>query len=364
MRAVRLAAPGRLRVEEIDAPLLGPGEALLRTEACGVCGTDRHIVRGEYPSALPVTLGHEFAGVIVASAPFTDSASAPEADVAAPLHAVADAAGGTGVPPVGTRVAVDPNIACGVCRECRRGDSCLCPRRVALGVDLDGGLAEYVRVPLRQVYALPPGVPAAWGALCEPLACCLHGLDLAAIRPGMSVVVVGGGVIGQLMVQLARLAGATAVILSTRQAARRRLAEELGATATVDPWSCDPVAAVAGPAGLVPDGADVVLECAGTTETFEQALALARRGGTVLIFGVAPQGAQAGISPFDVFARELRIVGAYLNPHTHGRAVELVASGRLALAPLVTHQLGLDDVPAALLAGPIVGEVKAMVTSG
>jgi len=364
MRAVRLAAPGRLRVEEIAVPSAGPGEVLLRMEACGICGTDRHIVRGEYPSALPVTLGHEFAGVIVAS----DSTS-PAALASTPnASPVGDgAAGGGGAPSVGTRVAVDPNIACGVCRECRRGDPCLCPRRVALGVDLDGGLAEYVRVPLRQVYALPPGVPAAWGALCEPLACCLHGLDLAAIRPGMSVVVVGGGVIGQLMVQLARLAGATTVILSTRQATRRRLAEGLGATATVDPQACDPVDAVAGAAGLVPGGADVVLECAGTTETFEQALALARRGGTVLIFGVAPQGARAGISPFDIFARELRIVGAYLNPHTHGRAVELVASGRLALAPLVTHQLSLDDVPAVLLAGPIAGEVKAMVngvTSG
>lgn len=362
MRAARLAAPGRLRVEEIDAPSPGPGEVLLRAEACGICGTDRHIVRGEYPSALPVTLGHEFAGVIVAAAPVTDIASSTAtADVAASLPMAVDAVRGAGVPAVGTRVAVDPNIACGVCRECRRGDPCLCPRRVALGVDLDGGLAEYVRVPLSQVYALPPGVPAAWGALCEPLACCLHGLDLAAIRPGMSVVVVGGGVIGQLMVQLARLASATAVILSTRQAARRRLAEELGATATVDPRSSDLVAAVAGPAGRVSGGADAVLECAGTTETFEQAQALARRGGTVLIFGVAPQGARAGISPFDVFARELRIVGAYLNPHTHGRAVELVASGRLALAPLVTHQLSLDDVPAALLAGPIPGEVKAMV---
>ncbi len=367
MRAVRLAAPGRLQVEEIAVPSAGPGELLLRMEACGICGTDRHIVRGEYPSALPVTLGHEFAGVIVASDSTAPAALASTLDGVAPSPMGDGAAREGGAPPVGTRVAVDPNIACSVCRDCRRGDPCLCPRRVALGVDLDGGLAEYVRVPLRQVYALPPGVPAAWGALCEPLACCLHGLDLAAIRPGMSVVVVGGGVIGQLMVQLARLAGATSVILSTRQAARRRLAEELGATATIDPQSSNPVDAVAGAAGLLPGGADAVLECAGTTETFEQAVGLARRGGTVLIFGVAPQGARAGISPFDVFARELRIVGAYLNPHTHGRAVELVASGRLALAPLVTHQLSLDDVPAALLAAPTPGEVKAMVngvTSG
>ena len=121
------------------------------------------------------------------------------------------------------------------------------------------------------------------------------------------------------------------------------------------------VAAVAGPGGLAPGGVDVALECAGAVETFAQAVALARRGGTVLVFGVAPQGAQVRISPFDIFARELRIVGSYLNPHTHGRAVELVASGRLALAPLVTRRLALEEVPPALAASPEPGDVKTMV---
>ncbi len=187
-------------------------------------------------------------------------------------------------------------------------------------------------------------MPIEWGALCEPLACCLRGLDLAAIQPGASVVVLSGGVIGQLMVQLARLAGATTVVLVTRQESRRRLAEELGATATLDPRAGDIAALITGePGGLTPGGADVVLECAGTIETFEQSIALARRGGTALVFGVSPQMA-ARVSPFDVFARELRILGSYLNPHMHGRAVELAASGRLALDPLITHRISLEPV--------------------
>jgi 2-desacetyl-2-hydroxyethyl bacteriochlorophyllide A dehydrogenase len=336
MRAVRLEGVGELHVHEVEQRPPAAHELVVRVEACGICGTDRHILRGEYPAHLPVTLGHEFAGEVVVTG------------IEAAL-------------PVGTRIAVDPNIACGSCRECRRGDVCLCPRRVALGVDLDGGLAEYAVVPASQAYPLPPDVPAEWGALCEPLACCLRGLDLAGIRPGMSVAILGGGVIGQLMVQLARLAGAVTIILATRQAGRRALAESLGATATVDPRAADVVAAVAEPDGLAPGGVDVALECAGAVETFEQAVALARRGGTVLVFGVAPQGAQARISPFDIFARELRIVGSYLNPLTHGRAVELVASGRLALTPLVTRQLALEEVPSALAAPPEPGEVKIMV---
>jgi threonine dehydrogenase-like Zn-dependent dehydrogenase len=188
-------------------------------------------------------------------------------------------------------------------------------------------------------------------------------MDLASVSPGMSVAVLGGGVIGQLMVQLARLAGASTVVLATRQASRRALAERLGATATIDPRAADTVTAIGGAGGIVPGGADVVLECAGTITTFEQSVALARRGGTVVIFGVAPQGERASISPFEVFSRELRIVGSYLNPLTHGRAVELVATGTLSLEPLITHRLSLSEVPAILTAPPEPGEVKAMMVA-
>jgi len=338
MQAVRLEAINSLTVREVPAPSPRPGELVVRIEACGVCGSDRHILHGEYPAKPPVTLGHEFAGTVVSS-----SGDVPLA--------------------TGTRVAVNPNISCGICRECRRGNVQFCLNLRALGVDRDGGLAEYAVVPMTQAYALSPGTPAEYGALCEPLACCLHGIDVANIRPGMTVAVLGGGVIGQLMVQLARLAGATSVILSTRQPSRRQLAERLGATATIDPGAADVVATVTGTGGLVPDGIDVVLECAGTMETVEQALQLARRGGTVVLFGVAPRSQTTTITPHDVLVRELHIVGAYLNPLTHGRAVELVASGKLDLAPLITHHLALADVPALLASSPQPGEVKAMFTT-
>ena len=336
MRAARLTAVGQLAIQEIEDPVARGDTLLVRIEACGICGTDRHIYQGDYPAALPVTLGHEFAGTVVA------------AGIDSPLA-------------IGTRVAVDPNIPCGVCRECRRGDVALCPNRVALGVDLDGGLAAFVAVPRAQAYPLPDGVPIEYGALCEPLACCLRGLDLVGIRPGMSVAVLGGGVIDQLMVQLAAMAGATQVILITRQAGRRVLAETLGATASLDPASGALVARVAGPAGLVPGGVDVALECVGAVETFEQCVAIAGRGGTVLAFGAPPQGAMARISPFEIFARELRILGSYLNPHTNGRAVELIASGRLQLERLITHRLGLEEAPGLITAAPAAGEVKAII---
>jgi threonine dehydrogenase-like Zn-dependent dehydrogenase len=340
MQAARLRAVGEMRVETVDRPAPGPGELLVRVRAAGLCGSDRHMFHGEYPTALPVTLGHEFCGTV---------------------EAVGEGAGRI---PVGTLVTVDPNIACGYCPACRAGRPNLCHNLVAIGVFRDGGFADYVVVPEAQAFALPADLPPHRGAFSEPLACCLHGLDVARIRPGDSVAVLGGGVIGLLMVQLARLAGAETVVLSTRQVARRRLALDLGATHAVDPAAGDLVAAIAGPGGIAPDGVDVVLECAGVPDTFRQSIAIARRGGAVVVFGVMAQGTTVAVEPFDLLFRELRLEGAYLNPMTHARAARMVASDALELDRLVTRTIPLADLPAALAAGPEQGEVKTIITPG
>lgn len=340
MRAARLNGIGRMQVEERPRPVAGQGEVLVRVEVAGICGSDRHMFRGEYPTALPVTLGHEFCGRVEAVGP------------------------GAGRLPVGTRVTVDPNIACGHCPACRMGRPNLCHHLVAIGVFRDGGFADYVAVPEIQAFALPAGLPPAHGAFSEPLACCLHGLDVARIGPGDSVAVLGGGVIGLMMVQLARRAGASTVALVTRQAPRRALALELGATHAIDPRAAPVVASLAGPGGIVPGGVDVVLECAGVPETFAEAIGLARRGGTVVVFGVMPRGERVGVEPFDLLARELRLEGAWLNPLTHARAVRMVAAGELALDRLVSRTIPLAELPAVLAADPGFGEIKTMVVPG
>ena len=213
MRAVRLRAVNVVAVEGVAEPTAGPDEVLVRVTAAGMCGSDRHILRGEYPSAPPVTLGHEVEGTVVG--------------------------GGSGSSlPVGARVAIDPNISCLQCRYCRMGLFSHCSQLHAIGVDRDGGLAEMVSVPERQAYVLPAGLQPGFGALCEPLACCLRAMDHAEVKPGYSVLVLGGGVIGQLLAQLARVAGARA-FLATRQREKRELAETLGASASVDPTTVD-----------------------------------------------------------------------------------------------------------------------------
>ncbi len=240
MRAARLIEPGRMIVMNVPKPVAGPGDLLVRVEACGICGSDRHMFRGEYPTAWPVTLGHEFSGILEAVGP-----------------------GVTGFAP-GDRITGDPNIACGACTFCREGRPNLCENLSAIGVQRDGGFAEYVVVPAGQAAKLPATLNPLHGAFTEPVSCCLHAIDVARTPRGGSVLILGGGVIGLLMVQLARLAGAGTVALATRQAPRRQLALELGATHAVDPAAGD-----AAFPGALTGGSDVVIECAGVPETFQ-----------------------------------------------------------------------------------------------
>ena len=333
MLAARLHAPGRMLVEDVPRPVPGPHDLLVRVEACGICGSDRHMFRGEYPTAKPVTLGHEFSGIV----------EAVGAEV--------------GVIPIGTRITGDPNISCGQCSSCRAGRPNLCAALSPIGVMRDGGFADYVLVPATQAAKLPPDLDPRHGAFCEPVSCCLHAVDVARIASGSSVLILGGGVIGLLMVQLARLAGAGAIVLSTRQAPRRALALELGAADVADPAGGDQAIAA-----LLPDGADVVFECAGLGETVLQATRLARRGGAVILFGVVPEAERITISPFELLTRELRLESAWLNPLTHRRAADLIANRTLALDRLITRTIGIQEVPKVIQAAPVFGEIKVIMT--
>lgn len=326
MRCLQVTSVGHAQVVERPLPSRQPGEVLVDVLACGLCGTDRHILRGEYPSRMPLTLGHEFGGRI------------READATGPWKA-------------GDLVTVDPNIACGACDHCRAGRVALCPERYALGVDIDGGLAEVVAVPESQVHPAD-GIDPLHLAFVEPLACCLRGTDLADLQGGESVAVVGGGVMGQLVVQLAALAGASSVTLITRQQARRALAEQLGATASATPMDADAAFA---------RSFDVVFECAGVLDTVAQSLRLARRGGSVILLGIPPEGATLPVSPFELVVDELRVQGSFLNPLTQERAADVVRSGGLQLDPLISRRLTLEDVPEFLLQDPGEGDIKYVV---
>ena len=333
MRAALKTAHGVMGPAEVAMPVPRGDELLVRVEAAGICGSDRHMFLGEYPTALPVIQGHEFSGIVVGRGPEATRV------------------------PVGARVTGDPNIACGRCPGCLSGRVNLCDNLQAIGVTRDGGFAEFVIVPEGQAFVLPADLDPLHGSFSEPVACCLHGMDVARIRPGQSVAVLGGGVIGLIMVQLAKLAGAGTVVLSTRQEPRRQLARVLGADETVDPSAGDAAATIR---EIVPGGVDVVLECAGVAETVAQSPRVVRRGGTVVLFGVMPKGEAVPLMPFDLLTNEIRFEGAYLNPHTQGRAAELIASGRLKLDPMITRTIAIEEVPGVIAAPPGFGDVKVI----
>src|SRR5579864_6299071 len=210
MRAIVIDRPGTFRVAEVPDPTPGAGEVVVRVEYCGICGTDLHILAGEFPpTPYPITPGHEFAGTVVARGP----------DVKPDL-------------PIGARVAVDPSLYCGYCRRCRAGRDNLCENWAAIGDTVDGAFAEYVAVPAVNAYRLPVDLDGQLGAMIEPLACAVHGLRRLGPVFGDTVVLTGAGTMGLLLLQLLVHAGAGPVTVVDRVADRLAVARKLGAART------------------------------------------------------------------------------------------------------------------------------------
>jgi 2-desacetyl-2-hydroxyethyl bacteriochlorophyllide A dehydrogenase len=325
-----------IRLEERERRRPRRGEVSVRVKACGVCGTDVHMYHGAPGSAKtrpPVVLGHEMSGEV--------------AEVGSGVDGLAD----------GDRVTVDPNMSCGRCFYCRIGRTHLCESLRAVGVTQDGGFAEYCTVRASQVYRVRPAVSFEAAALAEPLACCLHGIDRAAIRAGRDVAVFGVGPIGLMAVQLAFLRGASRVFASDPREIRRKLAERFGAR-TYDPAKVDVVEAIRGEAH---DGVDAAVECAGVPEAMTQAVRSVRRGGSVLLFSVAAPDAVLPLSPYEIYQRELTLTGSFINPGTHEWAVRLIEEGKVDLLPLVSHRFPLDRTVEALSCGSDAAGVKILV---
>lgn len=328
----------KFEVRQEEVRELKEDEVLIRVRACGICGTDVHIYHGEEGSAAvtpPVILGHEFAGEIAAAGERVGNLKA------------------------GDHVTADPNMYCGTCRPCRMGRKQNCKHLRALGVNVNGGFAEYAIAPAAQCFLLNPEVPFEVGAMAEPLACAVHGIDQAGIRPGQTVLVIGGGTIGQIMIQLSRLSGASAVLLSEPVAMRRELGLAVGADAVLDPVHENLSDRIRGLTGN--DGADVIIECVGTNAAAEQAVSAAGPGGTIVFFSVPAVGAKLALPMFDVYKKELTIRGSMINPDTHLRAVNLINGGRLEIAKLITHRFGLDQMDEAIHMQMSSESIKVMV---
>lgn len=335
MLAARFHGPQVLHLENVNRPKPGPGWVIVEPAAVGICGTDAHIYAGDFPVRAPVTLGHEIAGRISEVGEGIDDLS------------------------VGDRVCVEPHVFCTTCVYCRGGREHLCLNKLAFGVHLDGGMAEAVAVPRRTVYRIPDGIDFSIAALAEPVACSVHGFDRLAPLQGESLLIIGGGPAGLINTALAIHKGTGPVVVIEPDATRRRIARDFGADLTVDPteegWE-EQAIAVTGGAGF-----NNVIEAVGGGHTLEAGVRLAARGAKILVFGVARENEIARLRPYDIFVRELTLLGTVINPYTQARAVQLL--GRLPLEKLPIETVPLTNVGAAF-DGSLKGPIKVQIRPG
>jgi 2-desacetyl-2-hydroxyethyl bacteriochlorophyllide A dehydrogenase len=316
MRAIVFTEPGSFSLQEVPDPVPGPREVLVRVQAVGICGTDLHVLEGEFePTVFPLVPGHETSGVV--------ESVGDEVSEFAP----------------GDRVSVDPTLTCGECSFCANGRANLCLRWNGSGVArTNGSVADFQVAPVKNVHRLGDEVDLDLAAMIEPLSCAIRGYDLLPRRMGEHYLVYGAGTMGLMMAQLAPRAGAASVTVIDRNPSRLEAAQEVG------------IELVATSAEEVrrPGGWDTVIDCTGVVAAIEDGLTRVRRGGTFQQFGVAPTDARASFSPFRVYNDELTVVGSMAVLNSYARAVEMFAAGALRAEPMVSHAFSLEDYGEAL----------------
>jgi L-iditol 2-dehydrogenase len=345
MRALIILEPSRFEIREVPVPVPGADEILARVRAVSICGTDAHLIRGDYPGfwppAFPFIPGHEWAGEIVGLGPGAERFGFA----------------------VGDRVAGTSHDACGVCRECVEGRYNLCENygRPGLhkqyGHSVQGADAEYVVQGVKTIFPLPGGLTFEDGALIDPASIALHVANRGSITPGDTVVITGAGAIGLLGGDAARIRGAGRVIVVGRG---QRLAKAAAmGFETVSTAAGDPVGAVRAMTGGL--GADVALECAGVPQTVEWALEMLRRGGRCAAVGIPTVGVEIAMQR--LVLDELELVGSRASAGEMRRVMPLVEQGRMRVRDVTTHHFALADYGLALATfnDPESGAIKIII---
>jgi L-iditol 2-dehydrogenase len=324
MRALVLSEYNHLEVSDVPAPVAEPDEILIQVSACGICGSDVHGFDGSTGRRIPpIIMGHEAAGIVVA--------------VGAEVQSFRP----------GDRVTFDSTVYCGRCEYCVKGDINLCDRRQVIGVSCKefrraGAFAELLAVPARIAYRLPDSFSFPQAAMLEAVSVALHGVAVAEMKGGETVLVIGAGMIGLLLLQAARVAGCSRVLICDVDATRLALAEKLGADGTIlgsgDALTDEILRATHG------QGVDVVLEAVGREETIGAAIDCTRKGGTVALVGnISP----TVLLPLQkVVSRQIRLQGSCASAGEYQQAIDLIASGSIKVDSLITAVASLADGPA------------------
>lgn len=328
MKAAVLQETKQIEVMDWKNPSPSPDEVIVKVKSCGICGTDQHIYHGHPGSAEvqpPIVLGHELAGEIV--------------EVGAEVSNVQK----------GDRVSIDPNIYCGTCKYCRSNRAHLCSHLQAVGVTRDGGMGEYCTVPAANCYKIPDQMTYEEAALVEPLGCVLHGFKKIHLTSLSKVLIIGGGFIGQLFLQLVKQQNVHSIIVSEPAENKRELLYQLGADEVIHPMNAAHLEA------------DVVIECVGRAESMELAIKSATKGGQVLLFGVAAPETTISVLPFEIFSKELTIKGSFINPFTQEEAISLIVKKVVDVQSLISHRFSVEELPEAMATYPDLKVSKGII---
>lgn len=324
---------GKIELREIPIPEPGPGEALVRVAAVGVCETDVHTsLHSDSHAENPRIMGHEWSGILE---------RAPERF---PMER-------------GSRVVGEGMISCGRCPMCRENRINLCASYKEIGFSLPGAYAEYLVLPARNLHELPPSLSFEQGALVEPAAVALHAIDMAGLRSRDRVTVLGPGPIGLLAVQIASVMEPESVLLTGTREDRLTLGRDLGADRTFNVRNVDPVKAVR---DATCGGPEVVLDAAGTQSSFNQAVRMVGKGGSVVFIGAWQE---VTWNPGILIGKEITIRGSLASPGTWKRSIDLIESGKVKVLPLITHRFPLSQIVKAfnLVDSRGDGVMKAMI---
>ena len=320
MKAAVFYEKHKIFIEDINIEEPKDDEVLIKVKYCGVCGTDVHIYEGEKGSTdvnPPRILGHEFAGCVEKIGKSVTKVK------------------------VGDKVAIDPNDYCNNCYYGNNAKKHLCNSMSAVGVSLNGGFAEYALVKENLVFKVADNVSYESAAMTEPISCCLHGMDLIDIKLGDTVMVVGAGNIGLIMIQLIKYSGAVNIIAVEPVKKKREMAKKYGANIVIDPIN-DDTEKILKENNIF--NIDKVIDCAGKIQTAEYSIKYAGKGATVMLFGLTAPDDELKIKPFELFQKEITIKTSFVNPYAFERAVHLLERNIVDVSDIITDIVELENI--------------------
>ncbi len=316
-----------LKVVNIDEPKLSKNEVLIKVHRAGICGTDKAIVSGTYPIKKPLIIGHEFSGIIEEVSQNIDKKI------------------------IGRRVVSEINIVCNKCYFCSINEKTHCLNRKAIGIDIDGAFAEYIKVPFENIHFLPDSISMDEAIFIEPLAACIRSFEIINLKNENNIAILGPGPIGLISMQVAKNYGIEKVIVLGTKEDRLKLARDLGADVTINITKEDYIREILKETNGI--GADIVIEATGTPKGISDAINIVRSRGKIIVKTTC--GRPSIVNLTEIVVREIEIIGTRCGPFN--KAIDMLANRKIEVLKLISHRFELENIIEAF---KLIEEKKAL----